>query len=186
MKRVAIIVLVLLAFVIQLPDNGRASSNPDDRKKKKEKIKLVVSCELKNGMAPLTVQVVAQIEASKELDQYIYESSSEWQVFGSFVLTSMYTGGNSTPRNMGQTSQSETDRFLFSQKHLVGKQRKRAPRKKYKEGMEVVRNLVFDTTLEKAGTYYISFKLRRGKYSSNVIVINVKGDTTFDPMRDPH
>ena len=187
MKKFAIVALVLLGMFVQMQDSSLAATSLDDKKKKKkEDIKLVLQSAIKKGGAPLIVQVIAQIEAPKELDQYIYESSYEWLVQGSFKLTSVYTGGNSTPRNLRSTPETAAERMLYGQKQLVAKQRKRAPRKKYKEGMEVPRTLTFDITLDKAGKYFITLRLRREKYVSNVIVIDVSGDTSFDPLRDPY
>lgn len=162
-----------------------AAATPDDKKE----IKIAIMPTVKMGNAPLPVTFIAEVDAPEELDQYIYESSAEWKVYGSFVLTDMYSpGGISTAdRNgMGKTPMTTSEMMMRGEKHLVTKSRKRAPRKRYKEGTEVKKSYEFSYEFKRPGTYYITFTLRRGKYSSQEVKIQVKGDTSFDPYRDKY
>ena len=153
--------------------------------KKKKDIKLTIRTEVRQGEAPLPVTFVAEIDAAEGLDQYLYESSYEWVIMGSFVLTNQYTGGNPQDPSM-RGNLNPMERSLYRDKHLIAKERKRAPRKKYKDGMDVKRTLQFTHEFKRAGTYFISFRLRNGKYRSQEVKITVRGDTSYDPLRDPY
>ena len=189
MKKTGFISVLLLTLALMGASlfiaQGDAGAKPDDKKD----IKITIMPTIKMGNAPLPVRFVAEIVAPEELDKYIYESSTEWKIYGSFVLTDMYSsGGTSTAeRNgMGRTPMSSSESWMRGEKHLVTKSRKRAPRKRYKEGAEVKKSYEFAYKFKRPGTYYITFSLRRGKFSSQEIKIQVKGDTSFDPYRDKY
>ena len=157
-----------------------AATHADDKDKK---IKIVLKAPIDHGIAPLPVHFVAQIEAPPEMDKEIYESSYEWVIMGRFVLTDPLTGGDATPPELRDRPMSMSEYSARRDKHLVSKAKKRSPRTPYKEGTEVTKSFDYDYTFEKGGEYFIQFKLKRGKYSSNEIRILVKGDTTYDPYR---
>jgi hypothetical protein len=189
MRKTGFMSICLLSFLLMITafimPQGEAGAKPDDKKD----IKITIMPTLKMGNAPLPVRFVAEVVAPEELDKYIYESSAEWKIYGSFVLTDMYSSGgtSSAERNgMGRTPMSSSEAFMRGEKHLVTKSRKRAPRKKYKEGTEVKKTFEFAYKFKRPGTYYITFSLRRGKFSSKEIKIQVKGDTSFDPYRDKY
>lgn len=160
-----------------------ASGDDDDKE-----IKIYLKTPVKHGDAPLPVNFVVEIEADEELDEYIYKSSQEWRIEGSFVLTSAYTGGNpASDPIMRRDPVTSGEMMVRGNKHLVARERKRAPRKKFDPvETEVKRVLDWQYTFDKAGTYYITFSLRNGKYTSNQLRIEVRGDTSYDPYRDPY
>lgn len=189
MKKAGTIAVCLLAACLVLAAVTLAETEgtaaPDDKKD----IKITLMPTLKMGNAPLPVRFVAEVDAASSLDKYIYESSAEWKIYGSFVLTDMYsTGGTSTAERsgMGKRPMSSAEMMMRGEKHLVTKSRKRAPRKRYKEGANVKKTFEFAYEFKRPGTYYITFSLRRGKHSSQEIKIQVKGDTSFDPYRDKY
>lgn len=178
---VALAVVVAMAVTFVLPPGTKAV---DDDKKK---IKLKLEATVTHGQTPLPVHFVAAVDADSGLDEYLYESSNEWVIEGKFVLTNRWTGGNpQSDPNMRGTPLDPEEANLYNTKHLVSKTRNRRPHKKYEKGMEIKRSYEYDFTFEKAGEYFVTFRLRNGKYSSNIIRILVKGDTTYDPMRDPY
>jgi hypothetical protein len=175
---ILITLTVLISFVSA--DPARAL---DDKKKD---IKITIRCDVRHGDAPLPIHFVAEIDAPDELDEYIYESSTEWRIMGSFVLTDHITGGNPEDPTMRGNPLTPRENMLYGQKHLVARSRTRAPRKKLKEGEEVKRTYEFDYEFTRPGNYYVIFRLRNGKYSSSEVKIQVRGDTSFDPIRDPY
>ena len=176
---------LLLRALLLLP--GVSSPNlPDDKKNKKKDIKITIRSDIERGEAPLPGHFVVEVEAPPELDKYIYESSFEWRVMGSFVLENRFTGGNPADPNMRSNPMNPQEMMLRNSKHLIAKERRRAPRKKFKEGMEVKKTHEFDFEFKRAGTYYVTFRLRNGKYNSRQLKVVVRGDRTYDPVRDPY
>ncbi len=148
-----------------------------------EEITITISAPLERGMVPLPVHFVAEVEAPAEMDQEIYELGQEWLIMGRFVLTNILTGGDPLPPEMRSRPTSMHEYSLRNTKHLVSRMRRRPPREPYEPGMEVQRSFEFDYTFERAGEYFISFRLGRNRYRSNEIRIVVRGDTSFDPLR---
>lgn len=184
-RRAGIVSLVLTAFLaallvaLCLPEEAVFA----DDKNKKKKIKITVNATVKRGAAPLPVHFVAQIDAPEEMDEEIYKSGYEWVIMGRFVLTDPITGGDPTPVDMRGRIMSPGEYSARRDKHLVGKTKKRPPREPYKEGMEVEKSLEFDYTFDRAGEFFVQLRLKRGKYISNEVRIEVKGDTSYDPYR---
>jgi hypothetical protein len=179
------ILAVGLSLLLMLP-TAVAQTRDEGKDKEKKKINITLLSDIKQGEAPLPGHFVAEIIADKELDQYLYESSVEWLIEGSFVLTDTYTGGDPMPIEMRGSSPSASEYHLRSQRHMVTKSRVKAPRKKYDPEFEVKRVYEFDYTFDRPGEYFVRFRLRNGMYSSPEVRITVKGDTSYDPIRDPY
>ena len=148
-----------------------------------EEITITISAPLERGLVPLPVHFVAEIVAPAEMDQEIYELGQEWLIMGRFVLSDPYTGGDPLPPDMRSRPTSISEQMLRSTKHLVSRMRRRPPREPYEPDMEVQRSFEFDYTFDRAGEYFVSFRLGRNRYLSNEIRIVVRGDTSFDPLR---
>jgi hypothetical protein len=176
----AILAAAALIFSI-----GAFAVRADDDDEKKD-IKLRIRTEVERGEAPLPVVFIAEIEADEELDQYIYESAIEWRVEGSFVLVDYRSPGDVMDPTMRRDPYNPTERMLRDTKHLVARERKRPPRKDFSEETEVPRTLQWEYEFDRPGKFYITLRLRNGKYISNQVEIEVRGDQTYDPFRDPY
>jgi len=126
---------------------------------------------------------VATIIAPPEFDEQLYNADYEWKIMGRFVLTDRFTGGDPTPLDMRGRSIDSYERMLRGNKHLVGRTRIRAPRIPYDGSKEVKRVFDLDFTFKRAGEYFITFRMKKPKVSSNELRIVVSGDTTYDPFR---
>lgn len=186
MKKILTVLVVAAAGIALAVPAAGAQGRDEKKDKDKKEISITLLSDIKQGDAPLPGHFVAEIIADKSLDQYLYESSVEWLIEGSFLLTDPYSGGDPMPVEMRGQSQSAAEYHLRSQRHVVSKSRVKAPRKKYTPEAEVKRVYELDYNFDKPGTYYIRFRLRNGQYSSPEVRVIVKGDTSYDPIRDPY